>query len=410
MSSSKTFKNQTAQETNSVNQENQQEPVVFPDGVKYGEKSLIGYGIRSTTGKHSDTVYQVINLGDKYLFHLITNGNYITDFDNLPEISADDENNFTVDKKAVLAAVTWVKCRNDNNSIVEQAAVKFNWSMFNKKHKMEYQAFYLSLADEISFDMLKAFFDGVKKFKVKDYDEYEKPKFGQKEDTTLAWLTLLCLILTGASVILSIISLFPSLRNLSVWIAIIPFVLFAFYFLFPKYFTITDIISKYKYEEGIDKRFSMFLPVIICTIPSLIFGFLYEYTLINTSKYIFISALLTAVCTILLLIRSADCRKSLRACLIFVCCIAIASFSGVQTINSRCDSKVTSYICTVEKKYVTRRRNGAPDYHIKVKTDDELITLGVGKKYYESVDIGEEINVDEYEGALGIAYVKLEKK
>ena len=51
-----------------------------------------------------------------------------------------------------------------------------------------------------------------------------------------------------------------------------------------------------------------------------------------------------------------------------------------------------------------------PDYHIKVKTDDELITLGVGKKYYESVDIGDEINVDEYDGALGIAYVKLEKK
>lgn len=407
MSSSQKSTGQINQES-AVNEEKQQEPIRFPDSVKYGEKSLVGYGIKSTVGKHSDTVYQIINLGDKYLFYLIKDGNYITDFENLPEIAADDENNFMLNKKAVLAAVTWVKCRDDNNSIVEQAAVKFNWSILNKNRKTEYHAFYISLADEISFDMLKAFFDGVKKFKVKAYEDFERTKFSQKEDTALAWLTLLCLILTGASVILSIIALFPGLRNLSVWIGIIPFVLFTFYFLFPKYFTITDIISKYNYEKGIDKRFSMFFPVIICTFLSFLFGFLYEYTLINTSKYIFISALLTAVCTILLLIRSTDCRKSLRACLIFVCFIAAASFSGVQIINSRCDSNMTSYTTVVEGKFIVGHRKGSDDHFIK--TEKYVDKIKLGREYYDQIDIGDEVTVNEYEGALGISFVKIEEK
>ncbi len=407
--------------------------IIFPDAVKYGEKSLVGYGSKmnalefgekSLLGQLGDKVYQIIDMGDYYHFICVQDGNFITDFDNPFQVVIEDENDFeykdkfiisdkndfSVSKESIFSAIIWVEYGDDDGVTVRRSEIKFNWVAKTPTAQSEYHAFYISLAQEMPFDMLTSFLNGVNDLKIKSYDEYEKPKFNKKQKKICIALYRVSVILFFISLFSSIIALIPMLRTVSALVSIIPLVLFVLYILFTKYFDIGLITDKDQYETGLDVRFQLVHTMALCTVSGFLYHIFNIRPYLDTSNYTSLFFSITGVCLALFLLRSSQARKSLKAFVAVALCIIISVSSSIWLINIMCPSEAVSYTTTITDKYTKAGIKAVSRYRVKANVKGEEMYFGVDRDYYDSLEIGDEITIKEYKGALNIPYVDIDEE
>ena len=132
------------------------------ESIKYGEKSLLTTG--GADPKYQP-MYQIIDMGDRFLFADVDDGNYITDFENIPEDIFKAKLNFVLSKKDISSVDIGVDYESDESDkdkkLIEYAEIRLRWKVRVKDKrgwKTNRRFLSLVLTDEIEEEKLRAFF------------------------------------------------------------------------------------------------------------------------------------------------------------------------------------------------------------------------------------------------------------
>ncbi|MDD6394904.1 MAG: hypothetical protein PUB37_01770 [Firmicutes bacterium] len=380
------------------------------DSIKFGEKSLV------VTSGETD-IYQIIDMDDSYFFIWVSDTDYVTDFENIPDKRLKLKKNFTVKKSSITSADIGVEYVDKDKNTVGYAEIKLRWSVRvkgNKSYKKQKKSFSFELADDIETAKLSSFFDGAGSVRLMTCDEFDNlyfPKLRPKEKLTHHILLAVIIAIYVLSVLFFIIGLAADNSALSKTMfsicALIPFANLSLHFAFSRYF-VFDKENDYRDTRHLDTLVSLCVPMLINII--IIDGMYYELT-DKATILLFVITIITALLLFILYwyfsLKETQTKSKI---LTFAVVALIIPFSSAYILNYTCDTGVSSYYeAVVTDKRVATGGRGGDDYYIEVQQSDKTSEeFSVSYKKYEALQIGDTVTVGEYKGALGLAYSQIE--
>ena len=386
------------------------------DSIGYGEGSLLAIG-------EEGEMFQVINLGEGYLFVCSDGEHYITDFDDIPDAVFASRQNFIIRKEDITSVDIGVDYADEKSSVIEWASIKIRWTIRVKGRKgsqKQRKSLLLVLTDDIEEDKLRAFFDGAGKLSLMashDFEEINKPALAQGEKDTRRGLLTALAALPAASVLSAVGGTLAhgGLQKFLVMVcALLPFVLLALFFLFPRYFVIRrersarsdDITLETDLPLGIMMLGEVILSLCGNTILySLPFDHLVRWTITALVPVMILTALLFVLPS---QVRRSEWKDSLYLLILWLIYLLPISFCSVYLLNYSLDivppavhqaviwDKSTEH----EDEYRT-----LTEYYVHTKRPYEVYeTFEVSQVDYQRAKRGAEVLVEEHRGALGIAY------
>ena len=392
--------------------------------IQYGEKSLLATG---GTGSSVQPMYQIIDLGDRFLFADVDDWQLITDFDNIPDEVFTAKKNFVIPKKDISSVDIGVAYdENSDQKLLEYTEIRLRWKAKVKdKHGQKTSRRFLSLVltDEIEEDKLRAFFAGAGRLRLIPDEEFDRlnghvltsgevllKKRLKKAVVAIPIVSVLCII--------GVLLPWNGLRNAFILIgALLPFVLLALDLIFPRFLLIRrsddSRWDETRWERTIDTEPALIITasaqfILLAVCESRYFPTADE----SIGRWLMLTAvpfvIIAGIMLLVTLSQTSGWKERLWSALLCLCFAFFSSLSGVYLLNGAMDKAPPSvHSGKVEKKWKGSNTKGQTYYCVRTERDDGTKEeFDILAPEYERVQKGDFLKIEEYAGALGISYKK----
>ena len=392
------------------------------DSIRYGEKSLL------TSGGDKHPMYQIIDLGDRFLFADMDDWQLITDFEQIPDSVLNAKKNFVILKKDITSIDIGVAYDEDEpeKSLLEYAEIRLRWKAKVKgKHGQKTSRRFLSLVltDEIEEDKLRAFFAGAGRLRLMPDEEFDRLNghiLTSGEVLLKKRLKRAVVGITVASVLCIIGVLLPlrGLRNGFIILgALLPLALFGLVMVFQRYLLVCrgedSRWNETKWERTIDTE-----PALVITASAqFILLWACEVRYFPMAEGIFgrwaalaavPSAIVAGAMLLVMVTQTTGWKDRLYSALICLCVALFSCFDAVYLLNGALDATPPAvHSARVEEKWSDRGYKGREYYYVRVvRGNGRKEEFDILEPEYERIEKGDSITIEEYGGAFGIPYKK----
>ena len=392
------------------------------ESIRYGEKSLL------TTGGESQPMYQIIDLGDSFLFADVDDWQLITDFENIPESVWKGKRNIVISKKDITSVDIGVAYDEENTDkkLPEYVEIRLRWKVRVKgkrRQKTSRRFLSLVLTDEIEEDKLRAFFTGAGRLRLmpdKEFDRLNGHVLTPKEASLRKKLKIIIIAIPIASVLCIAGSLLPwnGMRNTFIVIgALLPLVLFALNVIFPRYLLMRRCDDsrwdETKWGRTIDTEPALIISVAAqALLMAACEARLFPSTDESLGRWAALTALpfviVAGVMLLSTLPQTSGWKERFGAVLLCLFFAFFSCFDAVYLFNGALDtSSPVSHSARIEKKWMERGSKGGEFYSVRtVREDGTKEEFSIFETEYERIEKGDFLKIEEYAGALGISYKK----
>lgn len=397
------------------------------ESIKYGEKSLLTTG--GADPKYQP-MYQIIDMGDRFLFADVDDGNYITDFENIPEDIFKAKLNFVLSKKDISSVDIGVDYESDESDkdkkLIEYAEIRLRWKVRVKDKrgwKTNRRFLSLALTDEIEEEKLRAFFADAGRLRIMPDEEFDRLNghiLTSKEVSVRGKLKKVIVAIPIASVLCIFCMLLPyrDLRNVFIVIgAILPFVLFGLMVIFPHYLLVRrgedSRWDETKWERTIDTEPAFIITsgaqfILLCVCEFRLFPLADD----GFGQWVALAAVpsvvVAGVMLLITLSQTNGWKDRLYTALLCLLFAVQSCFGAVYLLNGALDANPPAvHSAQIEKKWTDRGYKGGEYYCVRtVRKDGTKEEFDILEAEYERVEKGDFLTIEEYAGALGISYKK----
>lgn len=392
--------------------------------IQYGEKSLLATG---GTGSSVQPMYQIIDLGDRFLFADVDDWQLITDFDNIPDEVFTAKKNFVIPKKDISSVDIGVAYdENSDQKLLEYTEIRLRWKAKVKdKHGQKTSRRFLSLVltDEIEEDKLRAFFAGAGRLRLMPDEEFDRLNGHvlTKGETLLKKRLRKAVVgITVASVLCIIGVLLPlrGLRNGFIILgALLPLALFGLVMVFQRYLLVCrgedSRWNETKCERTIDTE-----PALVITASAqfiLLWACEVRYFPMAEGSFgrwagfaAVPSAIVAGAMLLVMLSQTSGWKDRLYSVLLCLCFALFSCFDAVYLLNGALDATPPAvHSARVEEKWSDRGYKGQDYYYVRVvRGNGSKEEFDILEPEYERIEKGDSITIEEYAGAFGIPYKK----
>ena len=393
--------------------------------IQYGEKSLLATG---GTGSSVQPMYQIIDLGDRFLFADVDDWQLITDFDNIPDEVFTAKKNFVIPKKDISSVDIGVAYdpENSEKKLLEYAEIRLRWKAKVKAkrgQKTSRRFLSLVLTDDIEEDKLRAFFAGCGRLRLMPDEEFDRLNghILTKGETLLKKRLRKAVVgITVASVLCIIGVLLPlrGLRNGFIILgALLPLALFGLVMVFQRYLLVCrgedSRWNETKCERTIDTE-----PALVITASAqfiLLWACEVRYFPMAEGSFgrwagfaAVPSAIVAGAMLLVMLSQTSGWKDRLYSVLLCLCFALFSCFDAVYLLNGALDATPPAvHSARVEEKWSDRGYKGQDYYYVRVvRGNGSKEEFDILETEYERIEKGDSITIEEYAGAFGIPYKK----
>ena len=392
------------------------------ESIRYGEKSLLA------AGGDNQPMYQIIDLGERFLLADVDDWQLITEFEHIPESVFNGKKNIVISKKDITSVDIGVAYDEENSGkkLLEYAEIRLRWKAKVKAkrgQKTSRRFLSLVLTDEIEEDRLRTFFTGCGRLRIMPDDEFDRLNghiLTKSEALLKKRLKKAVVGITIASVLCVICVLLPwqGLRNAFIVLgAILPFVLLALDLCFPRYLLIRRSENfrwdETRWERAIDTEPALIISasaqfVLLAVCESRYFPTADEsvgrWLMMTTVPFVIIAGIMLLVT----LSQTSGWKERLYSALLCLFFAFFSCLSGVYLLNGALDRTPPSvYSGKVEKKWKGSNSKGQTYYCVRTEGEDGAKEeFDILEPEYERVEKGDFLKIEEYSGAFGISYKK----
>ena len=227
---------------------------------------------------------------------------------------------------------------------------------------------------------------------------------------TFKILKMLTLLLTIAGAALSLAFFFlPVPYELTAWVLVVLSLTgLALPMIFPAYYSLTRTAEEAKEAEGVE-CISWIAPTIACNF-ALALRSLSDFSFINDGRLFAVAGIVGGVLAVIYTLRCRELRWKIGQifCLLFLLLYAGMGLSG--ELNYLLD---TSEVVIEEKvvldMHISTSSKGPDSYYCTVELQGKEVDIDVGREAYQTITVGEMVEVGTKQGALGIAYSQIRK-
>ena len=368
--------------------------------IQYPEKSIV---LASQMG----SIFQVIKSDGEYHFHCIGHmftkidqSKYITDFESIDNYS--DKGDYSVNR-ADISSVT-ATLRNVPN-MMDFGTVKVSVNGKTKRY---------GLINVMSAEELKTFFG--EDIAITDKNVPAESNETDMDDNRKKVLNKINLARYVFSIIsAAIFSAYTFLNSektdavftaFAIVICLTPVIC---YFVLKDFVTIRDVNVFTKQDKSkINILFTVMLFPIVFALKCLLLAFSVEHY--QLGKLLLYSLIPFAILLVAFLLFSKEYKKFKSCILVFALVMAFFSPSVVCKVNSAFDFRQPDVVaCKVVDTSTHTDNSGKVTYYLVFEYGDRTIKTEVEENVYDQTEVGGEVNVLRYHGALGIQSVYLQK-
>ena len=392
------------------------------ESIRYGEKSLL------TSGGNNQPMYQIIDLGDRFLFADMDDWQLITDFEHIPESVFNGKKNLVIAKKDITSVDIGVACDEENSEkkMLEYAEIRLRWKAKVKAkrgQKTSRRFLSLVLTDEIEENKLRAFFAGAGRLRLMPDGEFDRLNghiLTGGEVLLKKRLKRAMVGITVASVLCIIGVLLPlrGLRNGFIILgALLPLALFGLVMVFQRYLLVCrgedSRWNETKCERTIDTE-----PALVITASAqfiLLWACEVRYFPMAEGSFgrwagfaAVPSAIVAGAMLLVMLSQTSGWKDRLYSVLLCLCFALFSCFDAVYLLNGALDATPPAvHSARVEEKWSDRGYKGQDYYYVRVvRGNGSKEEFDILEPEYERIEKGDSITIEEYAGAFGIPYKK----
>ncbi|QVK17668.1 hypothetical protein KHQ81_12560 [Mycoplasmatota bacterium] len=368
----------------------------FLSSIDYSNQSLL---LQSSSGKF----YQCIKGYNEFYFIHVGSELIGIDFDLL-------KTDFSDEKKYISNKKDYIIKKNDISSIKYKVDKVKNLSYDNSGSIIIYHDYKkkkkFKLLEIISKKSVKAFFQGIN-IDIKSKEQVNTPviKKGKHNQKSISNLKLIFIILTFISILVSAIFLFLpfSYKILSILCMLVFISSFVLYVMYNDIISIEDDSNHKTFtKDKINIIFVLMFPCISLGLRSLL-----DFDLMSYKTFLVFSILIFSIILLVFFIFTNEYKNKKSAIFVIIFAALFFSPSVVVQTNYIFDSSESKIIQTeIIDKRVSESSKSPDKYLIKViVSNGKTIELDISEEYYNSLTIGDVVDVGEKEGFLKIGYV-----
>ena len=392
------------------------------ESIRYGEKSLLA------AGGDNQPMYQIIDLGERFLFADVDDWQLITEFEHIPESVFNGKKNIVISKKDITSVDIGVAYDEENSDkkLLEYAEIRLRWKAKVKAkrgQKTSRRFLSLVLTDDIEEDKLRAFFAGCGRLRLMPDEEFDRLNghILTKGETLLKKRLRKAVVgITVASVLCIIGVLLPlrGLRNGFIILgALLPLALFGLVMVFQRYLLVCrgedSRWNETKCERTIDTE-----PALVITASAqfiLLWACEVRYFPMAEGSFgrwagfaAVPSAIVAGAMLLVMLSQTSGWKDRLYSVLLCLCFALFSCFDAVYLLNGALDATPPAvHSARVEEKWSDRGYKGQDYYYVRVvRGNGSKEEFDILEPEYERIEKGDSITIEEYAGAFGIPYKK----
>ena len=392
------------------------------ESIRYGEKSLL------TSGGNNQPMYQIIDLGDRFLFADMDDWQLITDFEHITDSVMNGKKNLVISKKDITSVDMGVAYdeQGGETKLLEFVEIRLRWKVQVKgKQGQKNSRRFLSLVltDEIEEDKLRAFFAGCGRLRLMTDEEFDRLNghiLTGGEVLLKKRLKRAMVGITVASVLCIIGVLLPlrGLRNGFIILgALLPLALFGLVMVFQRYLLVCrgedSRWNETKCERTIDTE-----PALVITASAqfiLLWACEVRYFPMAEGSFgrwagfaAVPSAIVAGAMLLVMLSQTSGWKDRLYSVLLCLCFALFSCFDAVYLLNGALDATPPAvHSARVEEKWSDRGYKGQDYYYVRVvRGNGSKEEFDILEPEYERIEKGDSITIEEYAGAFGIPYKK----
>ena len=392
------------------------------ESIRYGEKSLLA------AGGDNQPMYQIIDLGERFLLADVDDWQLITEFEHIPESVFNGKKNIVISKKDITSVDIGVACDEENSEkkMLEYAEIRLRWKAKVKAkrgQKTSRRFLSLVLTDEIEENKLRAFFAGAGRLRLMPDGEFDRLNghiLTGGEVLLKKRLKRAMVGITVASVLCIIGVLLPlrGLRNGFIILgALLPLALFGLVMVFQRYLLVCrgedSRWNETKCERTIDTE-----PALVITASAqfiLLWACEVRYFPMAEGSFgrwagfaAVPSAIVAGAMLLVMLSQTSGWKDRLYSALLCLCFALFSCFDAVYLLNGALDATPPAvHSARVEEKWSDRGYKGQDYYYVRVvRGNGSKEEFDILEPEYERIEKGDSITIEEYAGAFGIPYKK----
>ena len=392
------------------------------ESIRYGEKSLLA------AGGDNQPMYQIIDLGERFLLADVDDWQLITEFEHIPESVFNGKKNIVISKKDITSVDIGVAYDEENSGkkLLEYAEIRLRWKAKVKDkrgQKTSRRFLSLVLTDEIEEDRLRTFFTGCGRLRIMPDDEFDRLNghiLTGGEVLLKKRLKRAMVGITVASVLCIIGVLLPlrGLRNGFIILgALLPLALFGLVMVFQRYLLVCrgedSRWNETKCERTIDTE-----PALVITASAqfiLLWACEVRYFPMAEGSFgrwagfaAVPSAIVAGAMLLVMLSQTSGWKDRLYSVLLCLCFALFSCFDAVYLLNGALDATPPAvHSARVEEKWSDRGYKGQDYYYVRVvRGNGSKEEFDILEPEYERIEKGDSITIEEYAGAFGIPYKK----
>ena len=390
--------------------------------IRYGEKSLLA------SGDNRQPMYQIIDLGERFLLADVDDWQLITEFEHIPESVFNGKKNLVISKKDITSVDMGVAYdeQGGETKLLEYVEIRLRWKVQVKgKQGQKNSRRFLSLVltDEIEEDKLRAFFAGCGRLRLMTDEEFDRLNghiLTGGEVLLKKRLKRAMVGITVASVLCIIGVLLPlrGLRNGFIILgALLPLALFGLVMVFQRYLLVCrgedSRWNETKCERTIDTE-----PALVITASAqfiLLWACEVRYFPMAEGSFgrwagfaAVPSAIVAGAMLLVMLSQTSGWKDRLYSVLLCLCFALFSCFDAVYLLNGALDATPPAvHSARVEEKWSDRGYKGQDYYYVRVvRGNGSKEEFDILEPEYERIEKGDSITIEEYAGAFGIPYKK----
>ena len=393
------------------------------ESIRYGEKSLL------TSGGNNQPMYQIIDLGERFLFADVDDWQLITEFEHIPESVFNGKKNLVIAKKDITSVDMGVAYdeQGGETKLLEYVEIRLRWKVQVKgKQGQKNSRRFLSLVltDEIEEDKLRAFFAGCGRLRLMTDEEFDRLNWHILTGGEVLLKKRLKKAVVGIPIaavfcIIGVLLPWRGVRNAFIVLgAILPFVLLALDLIFPRYLLIVRNEDfrwdETKWERTIDTSPSLIITavaqfVLLAVCESRYFpsveGSVGRWLTLTVVPFVIIVGIMLPVT----FSQISGWKERLWSALLCLFFAFFTCLSGVYLLNGALDQSAPVISSgRIEKKWTGRGYKGRTYYCVRtVREDGTKEEFDIFEPEYERVAKGDLITIEQYAGAFGISYQKV---
>ena len=391
------------------------------ESIRYGEKSLLA------AGGDNQPMYQIIDLGERFLLADVDDWQLITEFEHIPESVFNGKKNIVISKKDITSVDIGVAYdENSDQKLLEYTEIRLRWKAKVKAkrgQKTSRRFLSLVLTDEIEEDRLRTFFTGCGRLRLMPDEEFDRLNghILTKGETLLKKRLRKAVVgITVASVLCIIGVLLPlrGLRNGFIILgALLPLALFGLVMVFQRYLLVCrgedSRWNETKCERTIDTE-----PALVITASAqfiLLWACEVRYFPMAEGSFgrwagfaAVPSAIVAGAMLLVMLSQTSGWKDRLYSALLCLCFALFSCFDAVYLLNGALDATPPAvHSARVEEKWSDRGYKGQDYYYVRVvRGNGSKEEFDILEPEYERIEKGDSITIEEYAGAFGIPYKK----